>query len=33
LRVLAESILERDKSAKIVGEVSGSKKGLSFIDG
>jgi hypothetical protein len=33
LRVLAESILGRDRSAKIVGEVLGSQKGLSFIDG
>ena len=33
LRILAESILGRDKSAKIVSEVLGSQKGLSFIDG
>jgi hypothetical protein len=32
LRVLAESILGRDKSAKTVGEVSAGKKGLSFIE-
>jgi hypothetical protein len=33
LRVLAESILGRDKSAKIVGEASAGKGGLSGIDG
>jgi hypothetical protein len=33
LRVLAESILGSDKSAKIVDEASGGKTGLSCIDG
>jgi hypothetical protein len=33
LRVLAESILGRDRSDKLVTEESGRDKGLTFIDG
>jgi len=33
LRVLAESILGRDKPGKVVGESATAQKGLTFIDG
>jgi hypothetical protein len=33
LRVLAESILGQDKSAKVIAESSAADKGLSFLEG
>jgi hypothetical protein len=33
LRVLAESILGRDKLGRVVGESATDRKGLTFIDG
>jgi len=33
LRVLAESILGRDKPGRVVGETAIDQKGLTFIDG